>query len=65
MALANDEWLTVAARDNERRDTLAPQNPYEEVVTVMLRIKGSDLAAYRSGAIDRDEARRRVSVKTF
>ena len=65
MALSPDEWLTVAARDNERRDTLAPQNPYEEVVTVMLRIKGSDLAAYRSGAIDREEARRRVSVKTF
>ena len=38
------EYLTVAARDNERRDLLAPPNPYEEVSTFMLRIRGSDLA---------------------
>ncbi|MGE3274187.1 MAG: hypothetical protein AB7O67_03685 [Vicinamibacterales bacterium] len=62
MALGPDEWLTVAARDNEQRDTLAPQDPYEEVDTLTLRIRGADLAAYRSGQIDRDEARRRVSV---
>jgi len=65
MALGADEWLTVAARDNERRDMLAPQAPFEEVVTVMLRIRGSDLAAYRAGRIDRDEARRRVAVSQF
>jgi hypothetical protein len=41
MTIGNDEWLTVAARDNEQRDTLAPQNPYEEVVTVLLRIRGA------------------------
>ncbi|MGE4068677.1 MAG: hypothetical protein AB7H88_18020 [Vicinamibacterales bacterium] len=62
MALRPDEWLTVAARDNEQRDTLAPQDPYEEVDTLTLRISGADLAAYRSGQIDRDEARRRVTV---
>lgn len=65
MALGADEWLTVAARDNERRDMLAPQTPFEEVVTVMLRIRGSDLAAYRGGRIDRDDARRRVVVSQF
>ena len=43
------EVLTVAARDNERRDLLAPPNPYEEVSTVMLSIKGSDLSDYRTG----------------
>ncbi len=59
------ELLTVAARDNERRDLLAPPNPYEEVSTVMLRIKGSDLADYRAGKIDRDEARKRVQVQEF
>ena len=59
------EVLTVAARDNERRDLLAPPNPYEEVSTVMLRIKGSDLAEYRAGKIDRDEARKRVQVQEF
>jgi len=65
MVLRPNDWLTVGARDNERRDSLAPQDPYEEVVTVLLRIKGSDLLAYRTGKIDRDEARRRVQVGEF
>ncbi|MEZ5286286.1 MAG: hypothetical protein R2712_16050 [Vicinamibacterales bacterium] len=65
MALADDEWLTVAARDNERRDTLAPQDPYDEVVTVLLRITGADLKEYRAGRIDKAEARKRVRVGEF
>lgn len=65
MTIGNDEWLTVAARDNERRDTLAPQDPYEEVVTVLLRIKGSDLKEYRAGRIDKVEARKRVRLGEF
>jgi hypothetical protein len=65
MRLAESDWLTVAARDNEPRDTFAPQDPYEEVVTILLRIKGSDLAAYRAGKIDREEAKRRVEVREF
>jgi hypothetical protein len=65
MAVGNEEWLTVAARDNERRDRLAPQDPYEEVLTIVLRVRGSDLAAYRAGRIDRDEVRRRVQAQTF
>jgi hypothetical protein len=62
MTIGNDEWLTVAARDNERRDSLAPQDPYEEVVTVLLRIKGADLKEYRAGRIDKEEARKRVRL---
>ena len=65
MTIGNDEWLTVAARDNEQRDTLAPQNPYEEVVTVLLRIRGADLKEYRAGRIDKDEARKRVQIGEF
>jgi len=65
MALMPEQWLTVAARDNERRDTMAPQDPFEETVTVLLKIKGSDLQAYRAGKIDKDEARRRVKVGEF
>jgi hypothetical protein len=65
MSIGSDEWLTVAARDNERRDSLAPQDPYEEVVTVLLRIKGSDLKDYRSGKIDKVEARKRVRIGEF
>jgi hypothetical protein len=65
MTIGTDEWLTVAARDNARRDPLAPQDPYEEVVTVLLRIKGADLKEYRAGRIDKEEARKRVRVGEF
>ncbi len=64
-SLKPDEYLTVAARDNERRDLLAPPNPYEQVSTLTLRIKAADLAAYRAGKIDRDEAKKRVQVQEF
>ena len=65
MALGPDQWLTVAARDNEGRDTLAPQDPLEEMVTMIYRIKGADLLDYRAGRITRDEARKRVQVSQF
>jgi hypothetical protein len=65
MPIADDEWLTVAARDNARRDTLAPQDPYEEVVTLLLKIQGSDLREYRARRIDKPEARKRVQVSEF
>lgn len=65
MALGPDQWLTVAARDNEGRDSLAPQDPLEEVVTMIYRIKGADLLDYRAGRITRDEARKRVQVSQF
>lgn len=65
MLLSDSDWLTVAARDNEPRDTFAPQDPYEEVVTILLRIKGADLAAYRAGRIDRQEAKKRVELREF
>lgn len=63
--LEPEAFLTVAARDNERRDLLAPPNPFEQVSTFTLRIKAADLAAYRAGKIDRDEAMKRVQVQEF
>jgi hypothetical protein len=65
MAIGPDQWLTVAARDDEGRDSLAPQDPLEEVVTMIYRIKGSDLQEYRLGRINRDEVRRRVQLSQF
>jgi hypothetical protein len=65
MAIPADQWLTVAARDDEGRDSLAPQDPLEEVVTMIYRIKGSDLQQYRAGKIDRDEVRKRVQISQF
>jgi hypothetical protein len=34
-------------------------------VTMIYRVKGSDLQEYRAGKIDRDEVRRRVQMSTF
>src|SRR6478735_2627528 len=65
MNIGPDQWLTVAARDDEGRDSMAPQDPLDEVVTMIYRIKGSDLQAYRTGKIDRDEVRKRVQVTQF
>jgi hypothetical protein len=65
MSIGPDQWLTVAARDDEGRNTLTPQDPLEEVVTMIYRIKGSDLLEYRSGRINRDEVRKRVQMSQF
>lgn len=60
MGIGADEWLTIAARDAE--GPLSPSEPYD-AVTILLRIKGSDLAAFRADRITRDEARKRVDVR--
>ena len=65
MQIGPEQWLTVAARDDEGRDSLAPPDPLEEVVTMIYRIRGTDLQEYRQGRIDRDEVRRRVQVTQF
>ena len=65
MNIPAEHWLTVAARDDEGRDSLAPQDPLEEVMTMIYRIKGSDLQLYRTGKIDRDEVRKRVQMTQF
>ena len=65
LVIQPDEYLTIAARDNMQRDTLAPYDAFEEVVTVLLRLKGSDLAAYRAGQIDEAELRKRIEIREF
>jgi hypothetical protein len=62
LPLGPDEWLTVAARDNQ--DVIMPgQSP--DVVTIILRVKGSDLAERLAGRLPLDELRRRVEVREF
>jgi hypothetical protein len=62
LAIAPDEWLTVAARDNEDR---LGAGELADTVTITLRLRGRDLAAFRAGQITRDEARARVEVREF
>ena len=60
LGLGADEWLIVAARDNERRDLLSQG---DQTATITLRVKGSDLAALRAGRITFEAARRLVQVR--
>jgi hypothetical protein len=62
LPLAPDEWLTVAARDNQ--DVIMP-GAAPDVVTIILRVKGSDLADRLSGRIATEDLRRRVDVREF
>jgi hypothetical protein len=62
LALQSDEWLTVAARDNQ---SVVIPGDLSETVTVILRIKGSDLAELMAGRLAPQDARRRVEVREF
>jgi hypothetical protein len=63
LGIGADEWLTVAAKDNE------PSNPFTQgdpdVMTILLRVKGSDLAAFQARRMTLDEVRKRVEVREF
>jgi hypothetical protein len=60
ISLAPNEWLTIAVRNQEasRRQSL---DPFGSAVTV-LRVRGSDLAAFHSHQITADVARSRIEV---
>ena len=64
LAVANDEWLVVAARDSEPGNRLVPGDAYD-TTTWVLRVKGSDLAVFRAGRLTLDDARNRVEVREF
>ena len=59
------EWLTVAARESVVDRRLVPRDPSDAAITVILRIKGSDLQAARDGSLSREEARKKVDVKSY
>lgn len=63
LAVGSDEWLTVAARRNDDRPRLAPAD--SDALTIVIRARGSDLAAFRTGRASRDEALKRIEVRVF
>jgi hypothetical protein len=66
VGVSANEWVTVAARESmiaDRRYVAA--DPTDVAITVILRIKGSDLQALRSGALSREDVRKRVDVKSY
>ena len=62
MNIQPDEWLTVAAHRGE-----SPLGPSEIVnsSTLVLRVKGSDLALYDTDRTRKDEVRKRVETREF
>jgi hypothetical protein len=62
LPLQADEWFTVAARDNE--DVVIPGEA-AEVVTIIMRVRGSDLADFRAGRLTAADVRKRVELREF
>ena len=62
MNIQPDEWLSVAAHRGD-----SPMGPNEIVTTttLVLRIKGSDLAIYDADRTQKDEIRKRVEAREF
>jgi hypothetical protein len=63
LAIAPEEWLTVAARRNEERPRVAPADTDSR--TIVIRLKGSDLAAFLARQITKDDVLKRFDVRVF
>ena len=62
LKIRESEWLTVAASDSEMPQ--AP-GPLQETSRILISIKGSDLTAYQSGKLTREEVMKKVAVREF
>jgi hypothetical protein len=61
VGIAPDEWLTVAARESLDLRFV----PYDPATTLIMRVKGSDLAALRDKRLTREELAKRIEVKQY
>ena len=59
------EWLTVAARESVLDRRSVSGDPNDSAITVILRIKGSDLQGLRDHTLAREEGLKRVDVKHY
>jgi hypothetical protein len=64
LTIAPNEWLTVAARDNAQGNRFVASDP-SDVMTIVLRVKGSDLSDFQARRLTPDEVRKRVEVRAF
>lgn len=63
LVMGPDEWLTVAARDNAPGDPFMPGS--QDAMTLVIRIKSSELTAFRAGHLTLEQVRERVQVGEF
>ena len=57
------DWLTIAARRNDERPRLGPADT--DAQTVIIRLRGADLASFLARQISREEALQRIEVRVF
>ncbi len=62
LAIGPDEWLVIAARDDQPRSPLLLGDTID-FSTWIMRVRGSDLAALRVGTITLADARSRVEIR--
>jgi hypothetical protein len=60
LVLSDDEWFVVAARDNG-----GVPGTFDDRSGIILRIKGSDLAAFRANKLTRDETVKKVEIREW
>ena len=60
MDLGPEQWLTVAARASE---SPIAQPGLSDLITIVMRVKGSDLSTYHADPTKRDEIRQRVKTE--
>jgi hypothetical protein len=56
-----DEWLTIAARDGD----LPPPGTIYESITLILRVRGGDLAEFHAKRLSREDMLKRLQVRGF
>jgi hypothetical protein len=59
LRLGDDEWLTIAAR----AATPAVQNQLDDSSSIVIRIKGADLAAYMAKQLSREDVLKKIEIK--
>ena len=60
-----NEWLTIAARESVFDRRFLGSDPNDTAITVILRMKGSDLQALRDRTLTREEGLKRIDVKHY
>jgi hypothetical protein len=63
LGIGPNEWLTIAAKGNDDRPRLAPADTGSG--TRMIRLRGADLIEFLAGRIAREEALKRIEVRTY
>ena len=63
LGIRPDEWLAVAARRHDDRPLIAPAD--SDARTVVIRIQGGDLTAFRAGQLTKAEALKKMIVQMF